>query len=408
MTTAARNRYSAVAIVFHWLIAGLIVLQLIIALRMEGKSPEAFAFAQLHKSVGLTILALSLGRLGWRLLNPPPPMPPGLARWERLLAKATHVAFYGVMIGMPLTGWIMVSTSRLSLPTLLYGRVPWPHIPFLASLAAPAKHLWSMVGQVSHVGLAIGFLILIPLHIGGALKHQLFDKEPVLERMAPGAKPGRWLESRLFAIAAWFLAIIAAGFLMSPPDPGVSQPQPKAPPPPPMTAAPPSAIPDAIAWTVSPGSTIDFSTTWGGQPVHGRFKQWTAQINFSPDNLDQSKVVVEINPGTVATGEVMRDATLPSETWFDAIRHPTAIYSADRFERTGADTYVAHGKLTLRGITKPVDLPFQLRFSAANARMTAKTELDRLTFGIGQGEWKATTQIPDKVSVTIDLRAHRS
>ena len=82
--TARAGRYAAVAIVLHWLIALLIVLQVSLAWRMGGKpTPESFAVFQLHKSVGITVLFLSLIRLGWRLINPPPPEPPGLQRWDQ-------------------------------------------------------------------------------------------------------------------------------------------------------------------------------------------------------------------------------------------------------------------------------------------------------------------------------------
>src|SRR5262249_8894805 len=119
-------RYSALAIVLHWTIALAIVLQIVLAGRMEGPpTPASFAVTQLHKSIGITILLLPLARIGWRLINRPPPMPAGLAPWERSLAKATHAGFYVVMLGMPLTGWLMVSASRIEIPTLLYGQVPW-------------------------------------------------------------------------------------------------------------------------------------------------------------------------------------------------------------------------------------------------------------------------------------------
>src|SRR5438045_5239788 len=111
MAAAARDpvrvgsgRYSAAAIVLHWTIALAIVLQIILAGRMEGpRTPTSFAVTQLHKSIGVTILLLSLARLAWRLMNPPPPMPVTMARWERELARITHVGFYVVMIAMPLT-----------------------------------------------------------------------------------------------------------------------------------------------------------------------------------------------------------------------------------------------------------------------------------------------------------------
>src|SRR6201996_2375048 len=111
-----RSRYATVAIILHWLIALAIVAQVAIAWRMGGKTPEGFALIQLHKSIGVTILVLSILRLGWRLTNPPPPEPATLARWERVLAQAVHWAFYGIMIGMPLTGWLMVSTSKTLIP----------------------------------------------------------------------------------------------------------------------------------------------------------------------------------------------------------------------------------------------------------------------------------------------------
>ena len=202
-TTRASDgaRYATVAIVLHWTIAALILLQVVLAGRMEGRSAEAFAIVQLHKSVGITVLLLSLARLAWRLARPPPPEPAALAPWERRLSTAVHWAFYGVMIGMPVTGWIMVSTSRYVVPTLLFGVVPWPHIPGLAEIAPAARHVWNEAGEISHELIVKGFYALIALHVAGALKHQFARNDaPVLQRMAPGAVAGRWWDPRLIAI----------------------------------------------------------------------------------------------------------------------------------------------------------------------------------------------------------------
>jgi polyisoprenoid-binding protein YceI len=68
---------------------------------------------------------------------------------------------------------------------------------------------------------------------------------------------------------------------------------------------------------------------------------------------------------------------------------------------------VAHGKLTLRGVTKPADLPFRLKIDGDKARMSGVTSLDRTAFGVGQGEWKATDQIPAKVKVSVQIAATR-
>jgi cytochrome b561 len=102
-----RSTYTKVAIALHWIIAGAIVLQILGGWQMEDlKGTEKFAAFQTHKSLGLTILILSMVRLLWRIANPPPALPEGMKGWEVLAAKFTHVAFYFLMIGIPLGGWI--------------------------------------------------------------------------------------------------------------------------------------------------------------------------------------------------------------------------------------------------------------------------------------------------------------
>ncbi|WP_304179812.1 YceI family protein [Phenylobacterium aquaticum] len=430
MTASRLDRYSTVAIVLHWLIAAAIVVQILLAWRMNDlHTPLGFALTQLHKSVGITILFLSLVRLGWRLANPPPPMM-GLTGWERALAHITHWGFYVIMIGMPLTGWIMVSASRIAIPTLLYGVIPWPHVPGIAELAPAAKGAWRGFGHESHEWLAYGAYLLIGLHVAGALKHQLFDHDqPVLARMAPGAKPGRWFDPRLLIIAAGGLIVLALGQFLRPPLPASAPVAPtahdememdEAPAakaavvtPPVSAAAPesPTAAPAAPQplshWTVASGSTLGFSTTWGGQAIEGRFDRWTADISFSPDQLAKSKVSVSIDIASIKTGDAQRDDSLPSADWFDAATHPKATFIADRFEKTGEDRYVAKGKLTLRGVTKPLSLPFRLKIDGDKARMSGVTTLDRTAFGVGQGEWQATDQIPAGVKVSVKLTATR-
>ena len=421
----SQTRYSTVAIILHWTIAAAIGFQILIAWRFHDlHTPLAFALTQLHKSIGITILLLSLIRLGWRLANPPPPEPSSLAGWEHQLARIVHIGFYVIMIGMPLTGWIMVSTSKTAIPTLLYGAIPWPHVPGLATAAAPAKAGWHTFGTKGHEILAWGAYGLILLHVAGALKHQLFDRHtPILSRMAPGAQAGRWFDPRLLAVGLAALAVLGLGETFMPKLPASAPlPAPVAalpPEPPELTdkatpaaaqAAPAAVAPvdkDPVHWAVSPASTLGFTTTWGGQDIQGRFDHWTADILFSPDALDRSKVSVSIDLAKVATGDAQRDQSIPGSDWFDAATHPKATYVADRFEKTGEGRYVAHGKLTLRGVTRPVDLPFRLKIDGDKARMSGVTTLDRTAFGVGQGEWQATDQIPANVKVSVQIAATR-
>ena len=421
MPVSRSDRYSNVAIILHWLIAAGIVFQIVLAWRMDDlKTPLGFALIQLHKSVGITILLLSLARLGWRLANPPP-REIGLNRWEAVLSRITHLGFYGIMIGMPITGWIMVSASRINVPTLLYGVIPWPHAPGLAHLAEPAKSAWRAVGQEGHEWLAFMTYLLLLLHVGGALKHQIFDREsPILARMAPGAQPGRWLDPRLLLIGAGGLAVVVLAQFVKPPaahapapsaqpmtdDLPAASPQAAAPTPEAAAPAAPEVQP-LSAWSIDKGSSLAFATAWSGQAIEGRFERWNAEISFSPDQLDKSKVKVSIDLASVSTGDAQRDASLSGPDWFDAEGHAQAVFTATRFEKTGDDRYVAHGQLSLRGVSRALDLPFRLKIDGDKARMSGVTSLDRTAFGVGQGEWQATDQIPAAVKVSVKLTATR-
>ncbi len=184
------ERYTAVAIALHWLIAIAIILQLASGLWMTDAIDEpatqnlAFQVYQWHKSLGLTVLILSLLRLLWRLTHHAPGLPGGMAAWERLAAKLTHVLFYVLMIGLPLTGWVVVSASKFGLPTLYWGLFEWPHLPF-ADMAPDAKAgLEGTFGEV-HEMLAYVTIALLVLHIGAALKHHIINHDDVLGRMLP-------------------------------------------------------------------------------------------------------------------------------------------------------------------------------------------------------------------------------
>ncbi len=181
------SRYSTVAILLHWSIALLILANIGLAWTFKN-TPQGltwFKLIQLHKSVGITVLMLSLLRLAWRLFNPPPPLPSTMKPWEILASRLVHWGFYVIMIGLPLTGWAMVSASTLNLPTMLYGVAPWPHIGFIHALPPGARKVWSHWSETGHGLLGWLAYVLIALHLGAVLKHTLFDRDAVLGRMAP-------------------------------------------------------------------------------------------------------------------------------------------------------------------------------------------------------------------------------
>jgi cytochrome b561 len=184
--------YSTVAIVLHWLTALAILTLLIAGLWMTDaiKQPDTKNFAykvyQWHKALGLTVLVLTVLRLAWRLANPPPPLPSGMTSFERWAAGATHVAFYGLLLGIPLAGWAMVSASPLGFPTIIFGLFEWPHIAPLAAIENKAPVEAAL--KLTHKYMGLALMGLLALHIAAALKHHFVNRDNVLARMVPGVR----------------------------------------------------------------------------------------------------------------------------------------------------------------------------------------------------------------------------
>jgi len=183
--------YSLAAIVLHWTIALLILIQIGLGWYMNeavpDHSPAQAAVLPLHISVGLTILLLVLVRIGVRLVHRPPPLPDDMAAWEKGLAGASHLVFYLLMLALPLTGWALVSLGGK--PIAFWG-LPWPQLPGMGAVfGSPPSH--ALRHQLSHIHVYIliwVILINLVLHVAGALKHQ-FDGHPILWRMTSRKPP---------------------------------------------------------------------------------------------------------------------------------------------------------------------------------------------------------------------------
>lgn len=179
------RRYTAVAIALHWLIAVAIATIVMIGLVMTHVKLAPlmqFKLYQLHKSIGITILALTVLRILWRLTHRPPVLPADIPKLERRAAAGTHVMLYVLMFGLPLVGWALVSASPLNLPTVLYGIVPWPHLPIPGGISKAA--LAPILAKVHAYG-AYALIGLFVLHAAAALRHHLVIRDDVLRRMIP-------------------------------------------------------------------------------------------------------------------------------------------------------------------------------------------------------------------------------
>ncbi|WP_298913448.1 cytochrome b [uncultured Algimonas sp.] len=184
---AASDRYTRVAVALHWLIALMVIGLIVFGLLMTKEwMPNRFAVYQLHKSFGIAVLVLSLGRLVWRLRHRPPPLPTAMPVWQIRISHATHWLFYGLLVAMPLLGWAMVSASTLPVPTLLFWLVPLPDLPGIGESEA-AEAFFKDLHEIG----AYLFIALIALHIGAALKHQFVDRDGLLRRMSWRRSPAK-------------------------------------------------------------------------------------------------------------------------------------------------------------------------------------------------------------------------
>lgn len=175
------GRYTRGAIWFHWTIAALIIVNVIIGL-FHDSFPDGLRGSSMgyHKTAGIIVIFLSIARLGWRLAHKPPPQDREHKAWERVLAKITHRMFYVLMIGVPLAGWIFVSASTTPRPLNFFGLFPLPFLPVPQSKGV--SDFW----HEAHEYLAFGMIALLLLHVAGALKHQLIDRDNELARMGVG------------------------------------------------------------------------------------------------------------------------------------------------------------------------------------------------------------------------------
>lgn len=218
-TVVKQTRYSTVAIALHWTIAAAIALQIALGWRIgDVEGVTRSAVLQLHKTIGVTILVLTVARLVWRLVNPPPPVDSSLTPVEKAASHWVHVAFYGALLALPLTGWAMVSAQRIGAMKLLGGLL-WPDFPLITALPGGVQDTLADVMDKTHTALVWLMFALLALHILGALKHHYISKDPTVSRMAPGAKPGKILEPRLLAIPVVVAALAGIGYAIKAAEP---------------------------------------------------------------------------------------------------------------------------------------------------------------------------------------------
>lgn len=177
-STARRDRWTGPAIALHWLIAVLVLGMAILGLFMTElpNNPTKVKVYALHKSIGLSVLALVGARLLWRLFHRPPAPVPGMPRWQHVAAVGTHWAMYALLFAIPVSGWAYNSAANF--PLQWFGLF---NLPGLVAADLDAKPFWKAVHWWSFCALAA----LVAVHAAAALKHHYLDRDATLERMLP-------------------------------------------------------------------------------------------------------------------------------------------------------------------------------------------------------------------------------
>ncbi len=171
--------YSRGAVILHWVIAIMIIVALAIAkISEDWEGPSRGLAMMWHKSLGISVLVLTFVRIWWRITHRPPPLDSHLKKWEKFLAEAVHYFFYFMMLALPISGWLFVSVPLDPKPLTFFTLFDIPYLPVTGNkaLGSAMHEVHSIVGNIT--------MLVIALHIVGALKHQWFDKIPSLSRMS--------------------------------------------------------------------------------------------------------------------------------------------------------------------------------------------------------------------------------
>ena len=163
----------------------------------------------------------------------------------------------------------------------------------------------------------------------------------------------------------------------------------------------------APSWNIVPTkSQLGFVATQNNSPLTGQFKTFSGKIDFAPEQLDTSRVEMIVDTASVATSYTEVADNLKTANWLSVALFPQAIFKANHFTKTGDKTYAAIGTLTLRDKTLPLTVQFTLEeYTADHATVKGNAQLNRIAYGVGQGEWKNTDTIKDAVKVEFVLVA---
>jgi len=330
--------------------------------------------------LGVVALTVAVLRILWAVTQPRPAPVHPQRRLETLVAESVHWLLYGALVLVPVTGWIEHAATEGFAPILwpLGQNLPLvPKSPALAVTMAAVHHVFAWL-----------LIAAVLLHVAGALKHAVIDRDGVLARMLSGRQAGDGTPGAHVLPALAALVVFGAGTAFA----LTSRPQ---------EAAAPVALEQAASeWQVVEGD-LGFTVRQMGTDVAGSFSDWTAAIDFDPAT-GKGAVRVTINMDSVTIGSVTEQAKGPD--FFDVANNQRAVFEG--IIRPEGQGFVAEGPLSLRGQQVPVSLPFELQIQGDTADMQGRAVLDRLDWGIGASYADEAT-VGFQVELAVSVRATR-
>ncbi len=395
----SHTTYGPITKGFHWLTAllilsaiplGIIANNLAHGLEDPTITPDQATIAltatlfSLHKTIGVTVFFVAIARIAWALSQPKPGLLNGDNPPEAWAAETVHWLLYGSLVAVPLSGWVHHAATTGFAPIWWpFGQsLPFvPKDPALAALTGTLHYIlqWVLVGSVV-------------MHIAGALKHHVIDRDATLRRMLPGHTPGEPTVQQpghvlplVAALVVWAGALGGAATLgWFAPDQDLAAPATASAPETTDTAAAAGTAPRENAWQVDSGD-LGLTVKQLGSDVTGSFGNWNADITYAPTADDTGKhgaVEVSIDITSLTLGSVSAQAK--GAGYLDATNHPTARFAADLIATDAG--HIARGTLTIRDQSVPVEMPFDLAIDGDTASASGALTVDRRDFGIGAAE----------------------
>lgn len=355
------KQYTGVAIGLHWLIAIVIISMLAVGkymTQLDENDPVRYALTQWHKSFGISVLLLSVFRILWRLAHKSPPLPTAMPAWEKFVAGLTHYLFYLLIIGIPLSGWVMVSASPLNLPTVLFKLIPWPHLPPITTLPNKAD-----IAELSHFAhtMASNLLgVLLVLHVIAALRHQFIIKDGLMSRMSPMAPNGQFVTGFGKVVSVLLVGVTAFGVYAA------MQKQ-------------------SIALAITGDAQVTFQVPLMGDDLSGAFPDSQVVLTLDKNNPGASSLAATVPTGNVQTTDASVTDSLPATDWFDSSQYPEATFESTKIERGNNDNeLMITGSLTLKNISREISFPLTIDDTTTTA--TGTFVINRLDFDVGKSE----------------------